>query len=177
MMTSCARHFGLLGMFPIIPRRGKPANHDRAEASLRRLWRSFLRVRHYSPKLTLFSLILDRTHAVHVENFQSRYCESCRSQLARGASLGLLSQRRDSVISASASSRRGSLAFSNPSTSRPGSRRGSILVPPHLASLGLNKTPHGPSGLGSRPGSRRTSFSKSGGGSGSGTTPGTPVLH
>lgn len=148
----------------------------RAKTALRRVWWCLLRVCSTLQRFK-FPLTMRSTHAVHVENFQSRYCESCRSQLARGASLGLLSQRRDSVISASASSRRGSLAFSNPSNSRPGSRRGSILVPPHLAGLGLNKTPHGPSGLGSRPGSRRTSFSKSGGASGSGTTPGTPVLH
>lgn len=115
------------------------------------------------------------THAVHVENFQSRYCESCRSHLVRGATLGLLAQRRDSVISASASSRRGSLAFSNPSTSRPGSRRGSILVPPHLAGIYTKQMPHGPSGLGSRPGSRRGSFSKPGSGHGSGSA--TPMLH
>ena len=125
--------------------------------------------------MTMTRLITVSTHAVHVENFQARYCESCRSHLVRGATLGLLSQRRDSVISASASSRRGSLAFSNPSTSRPGSRRGSILVPPHLAGLYTKATPHGPSGLGSRPGSRRGSFSKSHSGPTSGSA--TPMLH
>jgi hypothetical protein len=148
------------------------ADKGRAKTSLWWLRRCFLRVRH--PLLEMTELITS-THAVHVENFQSRYCESCRAQLSRGAHLGLLTQRRDSVISASASSRRGSLAVISPGTSRPGSRRGSFLggVPPHLS--GMYKTPHGPSGLGSRPGSRRGSVSKSG--QGSGTAPGTPILH
>lgn len=166
MMASCVRHFGLLGesCLPPLAILGMSlmvqSREDIVEVvevhSAGKPWP------HPHTSLVVLLMLL-RTHAVHVENFQSRYCEMCRAQLSRGAHLGLLSQRRDSVISAS--SRRGSLAVSNPSTSRPGSRRGSILVPGHHGPLA--KPPLGPSGLSSRPGSRRPSSS----------SPTPPVLH
>lgn len=62
----------------------------------------------------------NRTHAVHVESMEKRYCESCRSQLSYASATGLMSNRRDS---ANISSRRNSMT----GNSRPGSRRNSLI--------------------------------------------------
>jgi hypothetical protein len=62
------------------------------------------------------------THAVHVESFNHRYCDECRSQLSYASATGILSNRRDSARPTSRPvSRRGSV-----SASRPGSRRPSV---------------------------------------------------
>jgi hypothetical protein len=62
------------------------------------------------------------THAVHVESFNHRYCDECRSQLSYASATGILSNRRDSARPTSRpASRRGSV-----SASRPGSRRPSV---------------------------------------------------
>ncbi|WVQ84943.1 hypothetical protein IAT38_007106 [Cryptococcus sp. DSM 104549] len=72
------------------------------------------------------------THALHVETFTMRYCDSCRAHLSIASAQGILNTRRDTLMAPSASaSRRGSVSQdrSRPSiarsSSQPGSRRGS----------------------------------------------------
>ncbi|ODN93441.1 hypothetical protein L198_05306 [Cryptococcus wingfieldii CBS 7118] len=75
------------------------------------------------------------THALHVETFTMRYCDSCRQHLAIASAQGILDSRRDTLVPPSvAASRRGSVTQDSrvlrgspaaASPSRGGSRRGS----------------------------------------------------
>ncbi|WVQ73417.1 hypothetical protein IAR50_002989 [Cryptococcus sp. DSM 104548] len=73
------------------------------------------------------------THALHVETFTMRYCDSCRQHLAIASAQGILNSRRDTLVPPStAASRRGSVSQvrgrGSPAVASPshgGSRRGS----------------------------------------------------
>ncbi|AFR98636.2 hypothetical protein C343_06613 [Cryptococcus neoformans C23] len=75
------------------------------------------------------------THALHVETFTMRYCDSCRAQLSIASAQGFLNSRRDNLMPPSGqSSRRPSISYESRSgrpsfartPSQPGSsRRGS----------------------------------------------------
>ncbi|WWD18748.1 hypothetical protein CI109_103202 [Kwoniella shandongensis] len=69
------------------------------------------------------------THALHVETFTMRYCDSCRTQLSIASAQGILKGRKDSLMPPSGpASRRGSFgegSRQSRSQSQPGSRRGS----------------------------------------------------
>lgn len=108
------------------------------------------------------------THAVHVESFNHRYCDECRSQLSYASATGILSNRRDSARPTSRPvSRRGSV-----SASRPGSRRPSVSFA--LGGVGQGSSPGTGTGLGVGQGLQAPNVlpGTTGGGGG-----GTPQLH